>query len=137
FARALCVPLASDFSPPPSPHAYLVEPPLSSSGPHGSRTACLRRFHARSTVWFLRRTSRQPGFPLCSPVRSWWTAEPSASEPSPSPSPTEAVIERLKRSLGLSRLKGSDGHIAATVHLSPALGRQLCIDRILDAAVPQ
>src|SRR6266850_5421071 len=46
-------------------------------------------------------------------------AEPSTSESSPSPSPTEAVIKRLKASLGLGRLNCYDCDIAATVHLGP------------------
>src|SRR5438105_4750723 len=59
------------------------------------------------------------------------------SESSPAPSSTKAVIERLKCSLGLSRLNRHDRHIAAAVHLSPALGRQLGIHRILDSRIPE
>jgi hypothetical protein len=59
------------------------------------------------------------------------------SESSPPPSPTEAAIEGLKLSLGLRRLNRYDGQIAAAVHLSPALGCQLGIHRILDSGVLQ
>src|ERR1700722_431094 len=63
-------------------------------------------------------------------------AEAAAPESSPAPSPAEVaivVIERAKRSLSLCCLDRYHGHIATAVDLTPALGRQLGIDRVLNS----
>src|SRR5205807_8623345 len=64
-------------------------------------------------------------------------AHSHSSESSPTPSPAESVVEGLKCSLGLGRFNRYEGHIAAAVYLSPTLGGQLGIHRILDSGVPQ
>ena len=59
------------------------------------------------------------------------------SEASPAPSASEAVIERLQRSLRLCRLDGHDSNVSAAVYLSPAFGLQLRVYGILNSGVPK
>src|ERR1700693_2349696 len=58
------------------------------------------------------------------------------SESSPTPSPAHTVVESLKRSFSVRRRNGYDGHVAAAVYLSPALGCQLRIDCAFNPRIP-